>query len=185
MSNNVKLIFKGITEIVGIDDLSMILLTDEDEQRQLAIVCDRHTQYQFLLRLHPVPVTPRLLPEALLRIATDINKDNYEVRILSVDDGQYNAVLTNRETLAMVPVRASDGILLSLITGMDILISRALLARQSSAYHPNSTGMQLPLNALSQSMLEKALEKAIADENYELASHLRDELNHRKSNERE
>lgn len=183
--SNVKLIFKGITEIVGIDDLSMIILTDEAEQRQLAIVCDRNMQYQFLLRLHPVPVTPRLLPEVLLRIADDINKENYELRILSVDDGQYNAVITNRETLAMIPIRASDGILLSLITGMDIMISSGLLARQGSAYHPNSTGMQLPLNALSKSMLQKALEKAIAEENYELASYLRDEMKRRKDNEGE
>lgn len=181
--NNIKLVFKGITEIVGIDDLSMILLTDEEERRQLAIVCDRNMQYQFMLRLHPVPVTPRLLPEALLRIAPDINKDNYELRILSVDDGQYNAALTNRETLTMIPIRASDGILLSLITDMDIIISSGLFARQSSTYHPNSTGMQLPLNALSKTMLQKALEKAIADENYELASYLRDELKQRNEHE--
>lgn len=181
--NNIKLVFKGITEIVGLDDLSMMILTDESDQRQLAIVCDRTMQHEFMLRIHHAPITNRLLPEILLRISPDINKENYEIQILSVDDGQYQMVLFDRDSLAMTHIRASDGILLSLITGMDIYINATLFARQSSVYRSNATGLQLPLNSLSKKMLRKALEQAVSDENYELASYLRDELKRRESHE--
>jgi protein-arginine kinase activator protein McsA len=40
--------------------------------------------------------------------------------------------------------------------------------------------MQMPINGISEEMLEEALKKAIENENYEMASHLRDELNRRK-----
>jgi hypothetical protein len=39
------------------------------------------------------------------------------------------------------------------------------------------------LNALTSSMLHDALQKAIKDENYELASNLRDEIQKRKDNQ--
>ena len=39
--------------------------------------------------------------------------------------------------------------------------------------------MALPLNALSPDMLHRALKQAIEDENYELASMLRDEMKQR------
>ncbi len=42
-------------------------------------------------------------------------------------------------------------------------------------------GVALPVNALPVSMLEKTLGKAVAAENYELASQLRDELNRRRN----
>lgn len=54
-----------------------------------------------------------------------------------------------------------------------------LFLKQSSVYDMKAQGVSLPVNTLSSSMLRKAMEKAIAAENYELASQLRDELNRR------
>jgi hypothetical protein len=42
----------------------------------------------------------------------------------------------------------------------------------------------MPLNSLSDEMLRQALERAIEDEDYELASHLRDEQNNRKNDQK-
>ena len=39
--------------------------------------------------------------------------------------------------------------------------------------------MALPVNTITDDMLKSALEKAIQEENYELASHLRDEMKRR------
>ena len=59
------------------------------------------------------------------------------------------------------------------------------MKRQSVMYMENSRGVSLPVNTISDKMLQAALDKAIADENYELASHLRDEKKRRqKQNEK-
>ena len=50
-------------------------------------------------------------------------------------------------------------------------------------YNENSRGVSLPVNTISDEMLQSALDKAIADENYELASHLRDEKKRRNKGE--
>ena len=42
--------FKGFSEIYGNDGLGLLVLTTEDETRQLSVVCDRWTLRQFTLR---------------------------------------------------------------------------------------------------------------------------------------
>ena len=54
--------------------------------------------------------------------------------------------------------------------------------KQSVKYVREASGVSIPVNTISDDMLQKALDKAIADENYELASHLRDEMKRRKGN---
>ena len=54
------------------------------------------------------------------------------------------------------------------------------MKRQSVPYQRSSNGVAMPLNAISNKMLQEALDKAVEDENYELASHLRDEMRRRK-----
>ena len=48
--------------------------------------------------------------------------------------------------------------------------------RQSVPFEEDPHKLTVPVNAISTDMLKKALDKAIDEENYELASHLRDEL---------
>jgi len=38
---NVRLKFNSISEIVGNVDIGLLVLTDEDEKRQLTITCDK------------------------------------------------------------------------------------------------------------------------------------------------
>ena len=53
--------------------------------------------------------------------------------------------------------------------------------RQSLPYNQASPSMALPVNVLTIEMLEEALNKAIKDENYELASTLKMEIERRKN----
>ena len=53
------------------------------------------------------------------------------------------------------------------------------MARQSMRYFPNTNGISLPINTMTNEMISEALQKAIEEENYEIASHLRDEQRRR------
>ena len=53
------------------------------------------------------------------------------------------------------------------------------MGKQSAEYHAGYVQMPVPVNVITDKMLEDSLRKAIDNENYELASNLRDELKKR------
>ncbi len=176
----IKLKLKGVAEIVGSDDVALLTLTDELEMKQLSVVCDRTMARQLNMRLADTPVKGILLPEVLCGLMDDMNRQHYELLINGLVDGQYKAVLVNKQTLSLTPIRVSDGVLLALVAGLDIFILVSLMRRQSVDYQNGAQGISIPVNTLSMDMLEKALSNAISEENYELASQLRDEMKRRK-----
>lgn len=60
--NKIKLIFKGISEIVGGEELGLLILTDPASTRQLTIVCDKQMEYQLGLRMGKAAITDKMLP---------------------------------------------------------------------------------------------------------------------------
>ena len=102
-----------------------------------------------------------------------------DIIITDIIEGQYRTLLCNRVTLETIPIRASDAVLLSLAARIPIYIESSLMARQSVRFSGLSHAVSLPVNTLSLEMLDQALKKAVEDENYELASQLRDERKRR------
>lgn len=181
LMNRTRLIFNGISGIVGTDKVCLVVLTDEAERRQITIVYDSNSEYQLGLRVGRVMSTDRLLPEVLLKLIDVATKEALEMTIDEVVDGQYNVTLRNVNTGDAFPLRASDAVLLSYISNIPLYIEDRLMDRQSVVYQKDAKGMSVPINAISDEMLDKAMQKAITEENYELASQLRDERKHRKN----
>lgn len=179
----VRLVYKSVNEIVGNDDVGILLLTNEEGTRQLSMVCDRHMVYQFRLRLSKAEIVDRLLPEVLWQVVIRNLDLQFQVIINDLVDGQYKTLLFMPEILQAIPIRASDAILLAHFSNIPIFIEENLLLRQSVPYHEESQGVSVPVNVITTDMLKKALQKAVSEENYEQASQLRDEL--RRRNERE
>ena len=108
------------------------------------------------------------------------------VRINTLEDGIYKALLINEENQFSLPINADTAILLSIVSHNEIPIfmDAALFRRQSSVYQPNAKGLQLPLNILSEPMLHNLLDNAVKTERYEIASELRDELKKREEEDK-
>ena len=174
-----RLRYNSIQQIVGSDGLSVIVLTDEQETRSLNVVCDQLMASQLLLRHNRVGECQKLLPEVLLAFLQE-REEAYELFVYNIANGQYQTVLTNSDTQKMVPIRLSDAVLLTAITDIPLYIDEALMARQSCAYSKEAQGIAIPINTIALPQLNAALEKAIADEDYRLASQLRDEIKKRK-----
>ena len=179
MNNKVQVHFGGVSEIVGSSDIGLLNLLNEDETRELVVTCDKQMMYQFALRTQPVAGVDRLLPEVLYEVIRNQEGMHLEIDINDIVSGEYSAVLMNQDTLEEIPMRASDAILLSIIGKLPVYADVELMRRQGVAYHPQSSGMSLPVNIISDQMLQTAFDKAIKDENYELASLLRDEMRRR------
>jgi len=178
--NKIRLVLKGVSEIVGDDNLGLLILTDIAQTRQLSIICDKQMEYQFGLRMSKAPVANIMLPEVMAQVISRQTTLNIELQIYDIVDGQYQASLVNNDTLQTVPIRASDAILFSFVSHCPLYIDERLMMRQSVPYSTNSPGMAIPVNSISNSMLQSALKKAIQEENYELASHLHEEMQRRK-----
>ena len=178
--DRVRLKFKSVSEILGTDEIGLLILTDEDELRQIAMPCDRSMIYQFSLRLNRALVVGRLLPEVLWHVISMQSDHAYEILITDIIEGQYRALLVDVETQEPVSLRMSDAILLSYIGKLPIFIDRQLMEKQSVPYDREARGVAIPVNTISTEMLQDALDKAVEEEKYELASHLRDELRKRK-----
>ena len=178
--NKIRLVLKGVSEIVGDDNLGLLILTDIAQTRQLSIICDKQMEYQFGLRMSKAPVANIMLPEVMAQVISRQTTLNIELQIYDIVDGQYQASLVNNDTLQTVPIRASDAILFSFVSHWPLYIDERLMMRQSVPYSTNSPGMAIPVNSISNSMLQSALKKAIQEENYELASHLHEEMQRRK-----
>lgn len=178
----VRLYFKGVSEIVGTDDLYVLMLTDETEDRQITVVCDRTSAVQLDMRSKQLPVTYFMLPEVLCHIIDTQTDISLHVLISDLQDGQYMAEVRDEDGTMTVPIRISDAVLMCIAGHFPLYIDKGLMQRQSVPYKRNAMGLSLPVNTLSDDMLGKALEKAIQNENYELASRLRDEKKHRGKN---
>ncbi len=179
--SKVQLIYVGISQIVGGPELGLLVLSNLSHTRQIAIVCDSRMEFELGLRTGDKPVTEKLLPEVLCSVNLLMTGEHYEILFNSIIDGQYKALLVNKDDLSLTPIRASDAVLLAHVANLNIFMEEHLFNRQSVDSNTAKNKMALPLNALSHEMLRHALDKAIEDENYELASMLRDEMKKRGS----
>lgn len=175
-----RLRFKSIQQIVGDDKLSVTVLTDDDCRRALSVVCDESMTRQILLRLQSPRFCNTLLPEVLLAMLAG---HEYEMMIFGIHDGQYQVELSDCDNNRSVRIRMSDAVLLTMITNdIPLYIEESLMNQQSVPFNPDATGIAIPINTMDNQRLNDALQHAIDEENYELASHLRDEINRRKVN---
>ncbi len=183
---NIQLRFQTAAEVNGKEQDGLLLLSDQEQQRQLVITCSR-----------------KILQEITESKNNDINNNDDIVKILwemihwqttlelsihinTLEDGVYKALLINEENQFSLPIKADTAILLSIVSHNEIPIymDAALFRRQSSVYQPNAKGLQLPLNIISEPMLHDLLDNAVKAERYEIASELRDELKKREEEDK-
>ena len=175
--DRVLLRFENLQQIVGGEDLSVILLTDETRQRALSVVCDADMTHQLITRLRgKLYVVKTMLPEVLVQLLPS----DLEMLIVGVYEGQYQVMLMNMGDGNCIRIRMSDAILLSIISKVPLYIESRLMKRQSIPFDENATGVAIPINSMETERLRIALKNAVEEENYELASQLRDEIKRRK-----
>ena len=174
----IKLFLQQATEVVGEEKDGLLILTDSFQERQIAIPCSSRMFDEFKARMNN-PKQQTELADILFSVLKWQTGLSLERVIINVDNGHYSAILNNTDSLEQVPIDGAQAVLLNYISKdkIPLFIEEKLFLKQSSVYDMKAKGVSLPVNTLSSSMLRKAMEMAIAAENYALASQLRDELN--------
>ncbi len=177
-----KLIFRGVYDIVGNDQVGLVVLTDEDKTRQISIICDRNMMVSLSLRREPTVRIDKLLPEVLWTVVKRYTSIDFMLLFTDVRDCEYVAYLYSMDNSVAIPIRASDAVLLSQISGLPVMMDTEVFLKHSTPYLPVSSKVPVCYSLLSDSMLEKELERAIEKEDYKKASLLNEELQWRKKN---
>ncbi|MBP5338141.1 MAG: UvrB/UvrC motif-containing protein [Prevotella sp.] len=163
-------------QVSGGDGIAIVLLTDEERRRALTVICDEPIQQQLLLRLKAPKECATMLPEALLTLLPS----TYELMVFGLYDGQYQVAMMGNDG-ETVRLRMSDAVLLTLMSDIPLYIEEGLMARQSVPFEEKATGIAIPINTMDVGRLKLVMQKAVDEENYELASQLRDEIKRRHS----
>lgn len=188
----ISLKIQGITDITAMKDSSLVVMTDENEQRQLSLVCDKYMRHEFALRYRQKMQTEKVendsskeslkmaLPETMGAVIKDIAGLQLEVVIVNVFDGQYVAVIEDKSSGLSLPIDVAAGALMCYANDIPLCIEESLWAKQSVPYlGRDAQGVALPLNTLTLDMLKQALDKCIKEEKYELAKQLKEEIDRR------
>lgn len=166
--------FENVQQVVGGDGMAVIILTDGERKRALSVVCDEPMSQQLQMRMANPKACRTMLPETLVSLLPE----SYEMLICGLFEGQYQVMLMN-SIGDSVRLRMSDAVLLSLISDIPLYIEDNLMERQCFPFDERAQKIAIPINTMDLSRLQSALADAVENENYELASQLRDEINKR------
>lgn len=176
----IRLIYRLATEIIDSKEDGLLILSDASKHRQIAIPCPTDKIGWFGTWRRDDPQRERFLPDVLVRILSQ-NGVDLQIDIDRLSHGRFNAILMNTNTFEQYPIDIIDAIRLTRISGGEIplLMDVNLFMRYSTPYNDKTSGVALPINTITDSMLRKALDNAIKAENYEMASRISEEMKDR------
>lgn len=174
-----KLIYKGTFSIPEADDACIITLTDEGEKRALYIVLEREVANEIKMHEKKMEDANCHLVDVFSKVLKDEGAVHYRIVFEGILNQGLKAKLVNVITDASYDIRPEMAVLLALKTDFEMCTSLDVLQKFSTPYNKNVMSVALPIMSLPDSLLHKALEKAVEEENYEGASFIRDEMKRR------
>lgn len=174
-----RLVYKGTFSIPEADDACVITLTDMAETRALSIVLPKEMANEIKLHEKKADVTRNHLVDVFAQVMKDEDMTHYRIEFEGIQDRGFKAKLVNMESGNSYELVSETAVLLSLATGFEMCTSLEVLQKFSTPFNKEVMSVALPIMSLPDSLLQKALEKAVEEENYEGASFIRDEMKRR------
>ena len=184
--DSIELFFRGFKSM-GTADVAMLVLTNRDASRYLPVLVDKLSKAQLLLRSDDNCCCARRLPEVLCAVCPDMDADHYLLYIEGVEQqGVYSVSLVCRKTHERFQLRISDAVLLAQVSHLPLLIPRTLFDVQSAPFtleqlaKPNLAPFtHIALEAFDMGTLCEKLNQAVAEEKFEEAQRIKEELDRR------
>ena len=161
------------------DDVCLITLTDEGEKRALYIVLEKEVANEIKMHEKMMEDADCQLVDVFSKVLKDEGAVHYRIVFEGILNQGLKAKLVNTITDASYDIRPEMAVLLSLKSDFEMCTSLDVLQKFSTPYNKNVMSVALPIMSLPDSLLHKALEKAVEEENYEGASFIRDEMKRR------
>ena len=168
-----------------------MLLTEVNGNRQVPVIIGANEAQSILLCMKGLKPPRPLTHDLFMTCLTALDTQLIRVLIYAVKDGVFYAhlYLKNEESIICVDARTSDAVSLAIRMGAPILMYESILEKEKirttdeKEENPDETKQhsnRAPWEYWNEEKLQRDMENAIEEENYELAAKLRDEINKRK-----
>ncbi|MEG1728850.1 MAG: DUF151 domain-containing protein [Bacteroidaceae bacterium] len=179
--DKIELTVQDVSRGISYKEMYILLLREVNGLRKLPLMIGSAEAQTIVAKLHPGIQPPFLMADVLHSVTMRYNIDIDSIVIHKVEEGVFWAfTLFRRETeISGFELRASDAVCLALTYRIPLYVEKKLFERQYMREQGDGL-VSLPINSLSLTLLQEALKAAVHDENFELASQLRDEIKRRK-----
>ena len=175
----IKLVYQGAFAIPDAEEACVVTLTDTQEVRALSIVTDKPMANEIKFHQLDKDVKHPHLVDVLAKMICEQGPQNYHVVFEANGKIGPKAKLVNVITSTEYSLPQDEAVLLSVAAGLEIFTNMEVLQNFTTPFSKDVMSVALPIVGLPDSLLKKALEKAVEEENYEGASFIRDEMKHR------
>jgi hypothetical protein len=178
----VELVIHAIAGTANPDEQTMVMLKEKNGERILPIITSTRRATMLMMRKHldvGVPIPLPLSPADIgIQMMQQFGIKLTRVELTALKDGMFfSRVVAEREGVEQIVdfCQGPDGLVMAAVARCPIFVDEELM----DAQYMRPTGANsfaLNINTISRQMLEDALKNAVENENYEVASRLRDEL---------
>ena len=175
----------GIPEASG---TCIISLVDESEKRALSIMTNEYVAEQLKACNSKTSDFKNDVISVLWTLFDRQNVDDFYLEFDATPERGVYATLVNKITNERMSIKTDQAVLLSVAADIEMFTTELVIKEITTPFNKNdmsSAACAVPISALPDQMLEKALDCAINEEDYETASAIRDEIERRKGKKSE
>lgn len=180
MDKKIELRVESISNSLAQSHAYALLLQEVGGERQLPVIIGPAEAQSIAFRLKNFKPPRPFTHDLFVSFADAFDVILKEVFIYKAFEGVFYSYLCFEKEgeIHQVDARTSDAIALALRFRTPIYTTEAIIETESIRMEEGGP-ISVPITAVKMSLLKEALNKAVKDENYELASQIRDEIHRR------
>lgn len=183
--NYIELKVEGLTRGRELKDAYILILREREGERIFPVLIDEEGFNMIMQAMRNKDYTCSHL---MVKLASRVGMTPIGIRLMQPANGKTQALidfeLVNEIVSITTPI--AEAVVTALETRSSLWVQRTTFERQTRMNkNGGSQNMALPIIAMSDKLISDALQAAVKEDNFELATILRDELNKRKDKESE
>lgn len=183
--NYIELKVEGLTRGRELKDAYILILREREGERIFPVLIDEEGFNMIMQAMRNKDYTCSHL---MVKLASRVGMTPIGIRLMQPANGKTQALidfeLVNEIVSITTPI--AEAVVTALETRSSLWVQRTTFERQTRMNkNGGSQNMALPITAMSDKLISDALQAAVKEDNFELATILRDELNKRKDKKSE
>lgn len=178
--NYIELKVEGLTRGRELKDAYILILREREGERIFPVLIDEEGFNMIMQAMRNKDYTCSHL---MVKLASRVGMTPIGIRLMQPANGKTQALidfeLVNEIVSITTPI--AEAVVTALETRSSLWVQRTTFERQTRMNkNGGSQNMALPITAMGDKLISDALQAAVKEDNFELATILRDELNKRK-----